>query len=194
MKILVACECSQIVTAAFREKGHDAFSCDILDCYGGHPEWHIKDDVLNHLDDGWDMLIGFPPCTYLTNASSCRMFSKVNGLNEERFEKLISAREFFYKLWESNIRFICLENPVPMKIASLPAPHCVVHPWEYGHNYSKKTYLWLKGLPPLMPTCLCIPEFSYVMSSRDPSIRSKFHPGIAAAMADQWGSFLANRA
>lgn len=188
MKILVACECSQIVTAAFREKGHDAFSCDILDCYGGHPEWHIKDDVLNHLDDGWDMLIGFPPCTYLTNASSCRLFSKTKGLNQDRYNKLLAARDFFYKLWECDIPLICLENPVPMKISGLPFPSCEVNPWEFGHNYTKKTYLWLKNLPPLLSTDLVVPCYSYVMSTRSPGIRSKFHPGIAAAMADQWGS------
>lgn len=187
MRILVACECSQVVTSAFRAKGHDAYSCDILPCYGPFPEYHIQDDVLKHLDDGWDMLIGFPPCTYLTNASSCRLFSKKNGINLERFDLMIQGRDFFYKLWNANIPFICLENPVPMKIASLPSPSCEVNPWEFGHNYTKKTYLWLKNLPPLISTCLVKPEYSYVLSTRSSFKRSIFHSGIAAAMAEQWG-------
>ena len=95
MKILIACEESQAVCKAFRVKGHEAYSCDILPCSGGHPEWHIQGDVLEQLDKGWDMMIAFPPCTFLSNAGACRLYPKKGELNQERYQKGLKAKEFF---------------------------------------------------------------------------------------------------
>ena len=119
MKVLVACEESQAVCKAFRAKGHEAYSCDVEPCSGGHPEWHIQGDVLPLLEQNWDMIIAFPPCTYLTNASSVRL--RVRGkIQSERMEKAIKAKEFFMMFLNANCNKICVENPVPGKIHNLP--------------------------------------------------------------------------
>ncbi len=135
IKVLVACEESQRVCEAFREKGHEAYSCDIIEPSGGHPEWHIMQDVLpllngrcsfktmdgaeHQIDGKWDMIIGHPPCTYLTNAGAVRM--RINGqINKERFEKAMEAKKFFLSLLNSDCEKIAIENPVPMKIVELP--------------------------------------------------------------------------
>ena len=162
MKILVACEESQTVTKAFRERGHDAYSCDIIDCSGGHPGWHIKDDVLKHLNDGWDMIISFPPCTDIA-VSGCRWFDKKreSGVQEKSIR-------FFYNLWKYSD---CSENPIgilnggkyikkyypelynEMLIAGFPfKPTQIIHPYMFGDGERKATCLWLKNLPPLVPT------------------------------------------
>ena len=146
MKVLVACEESQRVCNAFRKLGHEAYSCDIIECSGGYPEWHILGDALNVINgncdfttqDGekhtiigkWDLLIAHPPCTYLTNAS----------------------KEFFMKFINADCDRICVENPVPLKIVNLPPYTQIIQPWQFGHPYSKRTCLWLKGLPKLEPT------------------------------------------
>lgn len=181
MQILVACEESQAVTIALRKLGHEAYSCDLIPCSGGHPEWHIQQDVLPLLNgycffktcDGsahyvlgrWDMLIAFPPCTYLTNASAVRM--RVNGeIVAERYTQAIQ-------------------------------------PWQFGHPYTKRTCLWLKELPPLVPTEIITEGVTPWVNGgckdahgnyrrfqgrreRDPINRAKTFPGIAAAMAEQW--------
>jgi hypothetical protein len=152
MKILVACEESQIVCISFRNRGHEAYSCDIMECSGGHSEWHIKDDVLNHLDDGWDMIIAHPPCTYLTNGGAVRMYPEKGKLNIDRYNKAIESKEFFMKFYNHNCNKICIENPLPMTIIGLPKYDQIVHPYMFGEPYSKKTCLWLKGLPYLNPT------------------------------------------
>lgn len=163
MKVLVACEESQAVCIAFRQLGHEAFSCDTQECSGGHPEWHIKGDVLPLINgnkpfitmDGelhaivgtWDLLIAFPPCTYLTNAGSVRL--RVKGeINKERMAKAIEAKAFFMKFLEADCQKICVENPTPGKIHQLPEYTQAIQPWWFGHPYTKRTCLWLKNLPP----------------------------------------------
>ena len=164
MKVLVACEESQAVCIAFRKLGHEAYSCDTQECSGGHPEWHIKGDVLPLINgnkpfitmDGdlhaivgtWDLLIAFPPCTYLTNAGSVRL--RIKGeINKERMEKAVEAKAFFMKFLEADCQKICVENPTPGKIHQLPQYTQAIQPWWFGHPYTKRTCLWLKNLPPL---------------------------------------------
>ena len=202
MRILVACEESQAVCIAFRERGHEAYSCDIEPCSGGHPEWHIKCDALELLKMQWDMVIAFPPCTYMTNAGAVRM--KIDGkIVQERYEKAMQAKEFFMKFYEANCPKIAIENPTPMKIVGLPPYDQAIQPYDFGHPYSKRTCLWLKGLPPLMATEIMAEHEPYVnggykdkdgryrrfqgRKERDRKIRSKTFPGIAKAMAEQWG-------
>lgn len=217
MKILVACEESQAVTRAFRRKGHEAFSCDVQMCSGGFPRWHIKGDALKlingnvyfltcdgsaHYIDKWDMIIAFPPCTYMTNAGAVRM--RVNGeIQKERYEKAMQAKEFFMAFYNADCPKIAIENPTPMKLIGLPPYTQAIQPYEYGHPYSKRTCLWLKGLPNLVPTQIIKDHTPWVnggskdangnyrgfpgRKERDPKIRSKTFPGIAQAMAEQWG-------
>jgi len=201
LRVLVACEESQAVCIAFRELGHDAYSCDIQDCSGGHPEWHIKDDVLNHLDEGWDLVIAHPPCTYLSKAGS-RWLYKNGSLNQERYKKGLDAKEFFMRFLECSAPMICVENPMPNLIYNFPKPGCIIQPYEFGHPYTKKTYLWLKNLPPLIPTELLAFYKPFMPSNTGGKKKgqkyshgvahttkgaSKTFTGIARAMAEQWG-------
>ena len=166
MKVLVACEESQAVCIAFRKLGHEAYSCDTQECSGGHPEWHIKGDVLPLINgnkpfitmDGdlhaivgtWDLLIAFPPCTYLTNAGSVRL--RIKGeINKERMAKAVEAKAFFMKFLEADCQKNCVENPTPGKIHQLPQYTQAIQPWWFGHPYTKRTCLWLKNLPPPLP-------------------------------------------
>lgn len=212
MKVLVACEESQRVCAAFREKGHEAYSCDIIDCSGGHPEWHIKQDVLSLLnghcvfrtEDGeahkiegkWDLIIAHPPCTYLSNAGARFLYPK-GELNKDRLRKGLTAKEFFMAFYNANCNKICIENPIPSKIYELPQYSQTVQPYEYGHPFSKKTCLWLKGLETLKPTNIIPKEkrqstriagnwFNKGGKERQRN-RAKTFKGIAKAMAEQWG-------
>lgn len=173
MRILVACEESQAVTIELRQSGHEAYSCDIIECSGGHPEWHIMQDVLPLIDgrcsfetcDGerheihgkWDMLIAHPPCTYLTNAGA-RWLWAGGKLNAERFAKGINARNFFMKFLNADCEKIAVENPIPSSVFELPPYSQIVQPYEYGHPVTKKTCFWLKGLPALEPTEVVQPE------------------------------------
>ena len=191
MQILVACEESQAVTIALRKLGHEAYSCDLIPCSGGHPEWHIQQDVLPLLNgycffktcDGsahyvlgrWDMLIAF---TYLTNASAVRM--RVKGeIVAERYAKAMEAKAFFMSFLSADCAKIAVENPTPLKIVELPPYTQAIQPWQFGHPYTKRTCLWLKELPLLVPT-------EIITRERDPINRAKTFPGIAAAMAEQW--------
>ena len=203
INVLVACEESQEVCKAFRDRGHNAFSCDLQECSGGHPKWHIQDDVLKHLD-GWDLIIAHPPCTYMSGAGACRMYPKAGQIDQERFAKAMEAKEFFMKILTADCQKICVENPRPLKCVELPPPSQSIQPYEYGEPWSKLTYLWLKGLPPLFPTEIVQDYKPYVscgtsrnkgnkdksgMSRRGGAqkVRSKTFPGIARAMAEQWG-------
>ena len=161
MNVLIACEESQTVCRAFRAMGHNAFSCDISECSGGHPEWHIQDDVLNHLD-GWDLIIAHPPCTYMSVAGACRMYPKAGQIDPDRFAKAMSAREFFMRIYNTDCPRICIENPKPLKCVNLPAETQRIQPYEFGEPWSKMTYLWLKGLPPLMATEIVMDHKPYV--------------------------------
>ena len=197
MKILVACEESQAVTKEFRRLGHEAYSCDIEPCSGGHPEWHIQGDVTPLLKEKWDMIIAFPPCTYLSNAGARFLYPK-GELNHERYLKGMDGREFFMKFYEADCPMIAIENPTPSKIFGLPSPSQTLQPYMFGHPFTKRTHLWLKGLPPLQPTEM-IPK-DELQSTKVPGNwfnkggkerqknRSKTFPGIAKAMAEQWGN------
>ena len=194
MKVLVACEESQRVCIAFREKGHEAYSCDIEPCSGGHPEWHIQDDVLKHLDKGWDLIIAHPPCTYLSNAGARFLYPK-GVLNKDRLKKGLEAKEFFMKLYNANCPKICVENPVSSKIFQMPQHTQEIQPFEFGHPFKKKTRLWLKGLEPLKATNIVeVSESTKIAGNwfnkggKDrQKNRSKTFEGIAKAMAEQWG-------
>ena len=197
MKILVACEESQAVTKEFRRLGHEAYSCDIEPCSGGHPEWHIQGDVTPLLEQKWDMILAFPPCTYLSNAGARFLYPK-GELNHERYLKGMDGREFFMKFYEADCPMIAIENPTPSKIFGLPSPSQTIQPYMFGHPFTKRTHLWLKGLPPLQPTEM-IPK-DELQSTKVPGNwfnkggkerqknRSKTFPGIAKAMAEQWGN------
>jgi len=197
MRVLVACEESQQVCKAFRRLGHEAYSCDIQDCSGDRPEWHIKDDVLKVLNDGWDMLIGFPPCTFLSNAGARHLYPK-GVLNRDRYNKGLEAKKFFMSLWNAPIKHIALENPTPSRVYKLPEPSQVIQPYFFGEPYSKRTLLWLKKLSPLRHTKVLSHYKPYIITksvnkqkayagwNSDSKQRSKTFSGIAAAMADQW--------
>lgn len=139
MKILVACEESQAVTIELRRLGHEAYSCDIEPCSGGHPEWHLKADALELLKMQWDMIIAFPPCTYLTNAGAVRL--RVKGeIQLERLEKACAAKEFFMQFYNANCPKVAIENPIPGKIHELPPYSQIVEPYMFGDPW-KKTHL-----------------------------------------------------
>lgn len=196
MRVLVACEESQRVCIEFRKLGHEAYSCDIEPCSGGHPEWHLQQDVTELLKIKWDLIIAHPPCTYLSNAGARFLYPK-GELNEERLQKGLKAKEFFMKLWNADCPRIAVENPIPSKVYGLPEYSQTIQPYEFGHPYSKKTCLWLKGLPKLQPTEI-VPEnkrestkiagnwFNKGGKDRQKN-RAKTFPGIAKAMAEQWG-------
>jgi len=191
MKVLVACEESQEVCKAFRKLGHEAYSCDILLCSGGHPEWHIQDDVLKHLDDGWDLMIAHPPCTRLCNSGV--MWLKKRHL----WKQMEDGALFFKKLHRANIPLICVENPIPHKYAvSIIGRNYtqIIQPWMFGHGETKATCLWLKGLPILKPSKIVSgrkQRLHRLPPSKDRAmLRSKTYPGIAQAIAEQWGKSL----
>ena len=194
MKVLVACEESQAVCKAFRALGHEAYSCDIEPCSGGHPEWHLQVDALEMLKLPWDLLIAHPPCTYLSNAGARHLYPK-GVLNEDRFRKGVKAKEFFMEFYESDCPCICIENPTPSKVYGLPPYNQVIQPYEFGHPFSKRTCLWLKGLPKLKPTnAVDVAESTKIPGNwfnrggkERQKNRAKTFSGIAKAMAAQWG-------
>lgn len=211
--VLVACEESQRVAMAFRNKGHIAYSCDILECSGGRPDFHIKDNVMNiidggrfyteggefHIVDKWDLIIAHPPCTYLANSGSHLLYKQ-----EDRWDKMTNAARFFNEILYTDCDKICVENPIQ---------HCharklirkydqIIHPWMFGHPVQKATCLWLKNLPPLKETNNVKEEMknlSYKERNKlyllPPSedrarLRSKTFQGIADAMAEQWSDLI----
>lgn len=200
MKILVACEESQAVTIELRKLGHEAFSCDTEECSGGHPEWHILGDVTPILKQKWDMIIAFPPCTFITKASACRMYPKKGVIDEERLKNGLKAKEFFLSILNADCDKIAVENPVSLKIIGMPKHTQQIEPYHFGHPFSKATRLWLKGLPPLIHTNVVKKTGTWIPSStsknaysglndkctRDPKVASKTFQGIAEAMANQW--------
>lgn len=193
--MLVACEESQEVCKAFRELGHEAYSCDILPCSGGHPEWHIQDDVLKHLSDGWDLMIAHPPCTRLCN-SGVMWLVKRNLWNDMK-----EAAFFFRQLLDADIPLIAVENPIPHKYAAEKIRRKydqIVQPWMFGHGEQKATCFWLKGLPKLIPTNIVygrVQRLHRLPPSKDRAkLRSKTYPGIARAMATQWSKVVEDKA
>lgn len=211
MKVLIACEESQRVCAEFRRLGHEAYSCDIQECSGGRPEWHIKQDVLPLLNgrcrfetmDGqhheisgrWDLIIAHPPCTYLSNAGARFLYPK-GVLNEERLKLGLEAKEFFMAFYNADCEKICIENPTPSRVYGLPKYTQVIQPWMFGHPVQKRTCLWLKGLEPLKPTEIVeerqsskVPGNWFNKGGKErQQNRAKTFPGIAKAMAEQWGN------
>ena len=179
MKVLIACEESQRVCTAFREKGHEAYSCDIVGCSGGHPEWHIMADVISLLNgncefetvDGtkhkingkWDLIIAHPPCTKISNAGARWLFAG-GKLNQQRYEDGLKAKEFFMAFYNANCERICIENPTPSSIYNLPPHTQAIQPYEHGEPWSKKTLLWLKNLNPLRPTNIVAEHKPYCTS------------------------------
>ena len=208
MKVLIACEESQEVCKAFRAKGHEAYSCDIQEPSGGHLEWHILGDALAVLTGGtittmdgtrheigkWDLLIAHPPCTYLSNAGARFLYPK-GILNEDRLKLGLAAKEFFMAFYNADCEKICIENPTPSRVYELPKYTQVIQPWMFGHPVQKRTCLWLKGLEPLKPTEIVeerqsskVPGNWFNKGGKErQQNRAKTFPGIAKAMADQWG-------
>lgn len=225
MKILIACEESQRICIEMRKLGHEAYSCDVQEPSGGHPEWHILGDVLEvlnpydcwnessirfetmdkkeHIVPRWDMIIAHPPCTYLSNAGACRLYPTKGHLNRERYEEGLRAKKFFMELLHADCDHIAIENPIPSTVFELPEYSQTIQPYQYGEPYSKKTCLWLKGLPKLQPTKILTDYKPYVScgtsankGNKDKSgvsraggaakVRSKTFEGIARAMAEQW--------
>lgn len=200
MNVLVACEESQRVCIAFRERGHNAFSCDIEPCSGGHPEWHIMQDVIPLLDgrcnfetidgiehsiDGkWDLIVAFPPCTHLA-VSGARYFEQKRKDGRQQ-----QGIDFFMEFTKADCDKIAIENPIGIMSSNYRKPDQIIQPWMFGHGETKATCLWLKNLPKLEPT--------NIVDGREQRIwkmppgperakeRSKTFPGIAKAMASQW--------
>lgn len=204
MKVLVACEESQRVCIAFRERGHEAYSCDILPCSGGHPEWHIQDDVLNHIGDNWDLIIAHPPCTYLTVAAN--KYYNIGKYSDKAIQRLKDRKEaikFFMHFTNLRCPKVAIENPIGIMSTEYQKPTQVIQPYWFGDRERKATCLWLKGLPPLKPTNIVEPDIIKHKSGRTDSrlhfetlklpkeerakMRSKTFEGIAKAMAEQWG-------
>lgn len=218
MKVLIACEESQRVCIEFRRKGHEAYSCDIEPCSGGHPEWHIQQDVLPLLngfcefktldgteyviDSRWDMIIAFPPCTKTSNAGARHLY-KGGKLNVSRYYDGLCGKALFQAIQMADCDKIAIENPTPSKVFEFPKYTQAIEPYQYGHPFTKKTLLWLKGLNHLKPTSIVTPEktwcpsgsYSHKHSDKHRGMftkdrakeRSKTFPGIAKAMAEQWG-------
>lgn len=219
MKVLAACEESQTVTKELRKRGHEAYSCDVLDTSGDHPEWHIEADVLPLLNgdcafctmDGvqhniigkWDMIIAFPPCTKTTNAGARHLYAG-GKLNIPRYYEGLCGKALFMAIYHADCDKIAIENPTPSLVFDFPKPSQIIQPYEFGELATKRTCLWLKGLPPLVPrnpvprpvyreirqkngkirkTCCVMEQKGGKDRARK---RAKTFPGVAKAMAEQW--------
>lgn len=203
MRVLVACEESQAVTKALRALGHEAYSCDLVECTGGHPEWHITDDCLNVIRNRkWDMIIAFPPCTHLSAAGAPSWKEKQSDGRQQR------AIDFVREIYNSECDLIAIENPVGKLSTSWRKPDQIIHPYHFGDPFMKRTCLWLKGLPALQHTNVVEPKYHWTSNSTrggmrkdgtrsksklpirkawtDACDRSKTFEGIASAMAFQW--------
>ncbi len=206
MKVLIACEESQSITKEFRKLGHEAFSCDILPCSGGNPEWHYQQDVFEVIDQGWDMMIAHPPCTYLSVSGARWLYNKDGSKNEERWRNQREALNFVQRLMDVSIDKIAVENPVSVISSNIRKPEQIIQPWMFGDEATKTTCLWLKNLPLLKPTKVVGKGERVVFKSGKShpkwyaealskaktaeerrNLRSKTFPGIAQAIANQWG-------
>ena len=208
MKILIACEESQEVCKAFRALGFEAYSCDLQECSGGKPEWHIQGDAVKEAYSGkYGMMIAHPPCTYMSRAGARWMYPTPGNLCQDRYAKAMEAKDFFFQLLNAPIEYIAIENPTPLKVVELPGQDQAIQPYEYGHEYSKRTLLWLKNLPLLEPTDRKENYKPYLPSNTGGAKRgqiyhfinirkkerSKTFSGVAKAMAEQWGTFIRSR-
>ena len=189
--VLIACEESQAVTAEFRKLGLEAYSCDLEPCSGEHPEWHLQEDVTRLIQADWEMIVAFPPCTHLA-VSGARYFKE-----KQKDGRQQQAIDFFMALANAPCDKIAIENPVGIMSTKWRKPDQIIQPWQFGHDASKKTCLWLKNLPLLEPTNVILKER---YANQTPSgqnklgpspdrakIRSRTYKGIAKAMAEQWG-------
>jgi len=212
MRVLVACEESQAVTKAFRKLGHEAYSCDIQECSGDKPEWHIKGDAIKEAYSGkYDLMIAHPPCTYLAVSGARWMYNNDGSINLERLKNQREALNFVQKLMDAPIEKIAIENPVSVISSQIRKPDQIIQPYEYGHSEAKKTCLWLKNLPQLQPTKI-VDKGEFVewvdkngkkkrqakwyldvltkakTKAERQKLRSKTYQGIADAIANQWGA------
>lgn len=202
--VLVACEFSQIVARAFREEGHEAYSCDLLPTEG-NPKWHIEGDVLEQLDKNWDLMIGHPNCQFLCNSGVRWLYQSKEEKNQDRWNKMLQAKDFFMKLYNADISRICIENPIPHKHSNLPKYSQKIQPYDFGHGETKATCLWLKKLPKLQKTTNIFDwnNLEYKLEEgREQRVhllppsetrwmeRARTFTGVASAMAKQWGPLL----
>lgn len=198
MIILVGCEESQAVTIAFRALGHEAYSCDVQECSGGYPEWHLQMDVFDAIRSrSWDMGIFFPDCTYLT-VSANKWYKdqpeRRSGtlVGQSRRNARVKAIEFFMALYNCGISKIAIENPIGVMSSSFRKPDQVLQPWMFGHGETKATCLWITNLPKLIPTNIVEGREQRLhllpKTSDRAKLRSKTYSGIADAMASQWGN------
>ena len=210
MRVLIACEESQAVTKAFRKLGHEAFSCDLLPCSGGHPEWHYQQDVFEVIDKGWDLMIAHPPCTYLAVSGARWLYNVDGSKNEERYRNQAEGLDFVKRLMDAPIKYKAIENPVSVISSMIMKPTQIVQPWMFGDEAQKSTCLWLFNLPKLEATDIVgkgefiefvgsngkkkkQPKwyFDALKEAKTPeqrrTLRSKTFEGIANAMAEQWG-------
>ena len=184
MRILIACEESQAVCTEMRRLGHEAYSCDIQSCSGGHPEWHLQVDALELIKMQWDMIIAFPPCTNLA-VSGARYFKEKQEDGRQQ-----ASIEFFMKFANADCKRIAIENPVGIMSTRYRKPDQIIQPWQFGHGETKATCLWLKGLPKLQPTDIVKGREQRIWKMppgpERAKLRSKTYLGIARAMAEQW--------
>lgn len=193
MRVLIACEESQAVTIEMRRLGHEAYSCDIIECSGGHPEWHIMQDVLpllngfctfrtmdgaEHIINGrWDMIIAFPPCTKTSNAGARHLW-KGGKLNISRYYEGLCGKALFLAIWEADCDKVVIENPTPSKVFEYPDPTQAIQPFEYGHKFTKKTLLWERGVDPLNPTNIVEIERTWCPSGSYSGKHGEKHRGM----------------
>lgn len=184
MKILIACEESQVVTKAFRDKGHEAYSCDILPTSGDYPEWHRQGNVMPMLSEDWDMVIAFPPCTHLSSSGARWWPEKQRDGRQARAINFFKMFTYLSCPW-------AIENPIGLMSTEYRKPDQIIQPWQYGHGETKATCLWLNKLSPLEPTNIVEgrkPKMWLMPPGPDRAkLRSKTYEGIALAMAEQWG-------
>ena len=212
MRVIIACEESQAVTTAFRELGHEAFSCDLLPCSGGHQEWHFQESIFDVLkrEQKFDLMIAHPPCTYLAVSGAGWMYNKDGSRNEERWQNQMDGLEFVHQLMDVDIDHICIENPISVISSFIREPDQIIQPWMFGDKAQKSTCLWLKNLNKLIPTDIVdkgeffewtdgktgkkkkqpLWYYEALSKAKTPAerrtLRSKTFPGIANAMATQW--------
>lgn len=207
MRILLACEFSDTISSRLRARGHDVKSCDLLPSEGP-PEFHYQGDIFDIINDGWDMMIAHPPCTYLTNSGVCHLWNKPTcdyaekTVNNERWVNMMEGAAFFKRLWDAPIHKICIENPIPHKyaVANIGSKYTqIVQPWMFGHMEQKATCLWLKNLPPLVGTNNVYREMTLLPKKERQRLhymspgpnrwkeRSRTFSGLADAIATQWG-------
>jgi len=217
LRVLIACEESQAVTKAFRALGHEAYSCDLLPCSGGHPEWHYQQDVFEVIDKGWDLMIAHPPCTYLAVSGARWLYNKDGTKNEERHTNQSEALKFVRKLMDAPIKYKAIENPISVISSEIARPTQIINPWQFGDEAQKTTCLWLFNLPKLEPTKIvekgemkewidtktgkkkkqALWYYEALIKAKTPeerrTLRSKTFDGIAQAMALQWSSHIINK-